>query len=122
MGTRLALPALDPHLPHQPPSAERRRRLARPLDPRRNPPTGSGHAPLRRNLPAPAQSRNTWRAATQGCSRHEVAVGTAIAGGPPRRSQRAGLPHWAPTLGAWRRSAPPGRDASRAPAVAIVSG
>ena len=29
-----------------------------------------------------------------------VAVGTALAGGPPRRSQRAGLPHWAPTLGA----------------------
>jgi len=27
-----------------------------------------------------------------------VAVGTAIAGGPPRRSQRAGLPHWAPAL------------------------
>src|SRR5918999_6329278 len=29
----------------------------------------------------------------------EVAVGTALAGGPPRRSQRAGLPHWAPALG-----------------------
>ena len=29
-----------------------------------------------------------------------VAVGTALAGGPPHRSQRAGLPHWAPTLGA----------------------
>src|SRR5208337_1416601 len=51
-----------------------------------------------------------------------VAVGTALTGGPPRRSQRAGLPHWAPTLGVWRRSAPPGRDASRAPVVAIVSG
>jgi hypothetical protein len=25
-----------------------------------------------------------------------VAVGTALAGGPPHRSQRAGLPHWAP--------------------------
>ena len=28
-----------------------------------------------------------------------VAVGTALAGGPPRRSQRAGFPHWAPALG-----------------------
>ncbi len=36
-------------------------------------------------------------------------------GRPPHRSQRAGLPHWAPTLGVWRRRAPPGRDASRAP-------
>ena len=41
----------------------------------------------------------------------EVAVGTALAGGPPHRSQRAGLPHWAPTSGAWRRSAPPGMGA-----------
>jgi hypothetical protein len=29
----------------------------------------------------------------------QIAVGTALAGGPPRRSQRAGLPHWAPALG-----------------------
>src|SRR5437667_7451778 len=28
-----------------------------------------------------------------------VAVGTAIARRPPHRSQRAELPHWAPTLG-----------------------
>ena len=28
-----------------------------------------------------------------------IAVGTAIAGGPPRRSQRARLTHWAPALG-----------------------
>ena len=28
-----------------------------------------------------------------------VAVGTALAGGPPHRSQRAGLPHWAPASG-----------------------
>ncbi len=27
------------------------------------------------------------------------AVGTALAGGPPHRSQRAGLPHWAPASG-----------------------
>src|SRR5215471_17261255 len=42
-----------------------------------------------------------------------VAVGTALTGGPPHRSQRAGLPHWAPTLGEWRRSVPRGRDALR---------
>jgi hypothetical protein len=29
-----------------------------------------------------------------------IAVGTALAGGPPRRSQRALLTHWAPALGA----------------------
>ena len=29
-----------------------------------------------------------------------IAVGTALAGGPPHRSQRAALPHWAPALGA----------------------
>src|SRR5215831_3137878 len=28
-----------------------------------------------------------------------VAVGTALAGGPPHRSQRAALPHWAPASG-----------------------
>jgi len=28
-----------------------------------------------------------------------IAVGTAVAGGPPRRSQRARLTHWAPALG-----------------------
>ena len=42
-----------------------------------------------------------------------VAVGTAPRpygfGPPPHRSQRAGLPHWAPTLGMWRRSGPPGQ-------------
>jgi hypothetical protein len=39
-------------------------------------------------------------------------------GRPPRRSQRAELPHWAPTSGVWRRSAPPGRGASRGRVVA----
>ena len=28
-----------------------------------------------------------------------IAVGTALAGGPPRRSQRALLTHWAPASG-----------------------
>lgn len=31
--------------------------------------------------------------------RFTVAVGTALADRPPRRSQREGLPHWAPALG-----------------------
>ena len=44
-------------------------------------------------------------------SRSLIAVGTALTGGPPRRSQRAGLPHWAPALGVWRQSVPPGRGA-----------
>ena len=33
-------------------------------------------------------------------SARRIAVGTALAGGPPHRSQRAALPHWAPALGA----------------------
>ena len=33
-----------------------------------------------------------------------IAVGTAVAGGPPRRSQRALLTHWAPALGAGVKS------------------
>ena len=44
-------------------------------------------------------------------SRLAIAVGTALTGGPPHRSQRAGLPHWAPALGVWRQSVPPGRGA-----------
>ncbi len=51
------------------------------------------------------------------------AVGTALSGGPPHRSQRAALPHWAPASGAgieahvWEgmlhtgRREPPGCDA-----------
>ena len=34
-----------------------------------------------------------------------VAVGTILSDGPPHRSQRALLTHWAPTSGVWRRSA-----------------
>ena len=40
-----------------------------------------------------------------------IAVGTALAGGPPRRSQRALLTHWAPASGAKRRSVRRGRGA-----------
>ncbi len=36
----------------------------------------------------------------QVAARTRGAVGTALAGGPPHRSQRAGLPHWAPASGA----------------------
>ena len=49
MGTHLALPALDPAYLDQATSAERRRRLARPLDPRRHPPPQPDHAPMREN-------------------------------------------------------------------------
>jgi hypothetical protein len=52
-----------------------------------------------------------------------IAVGTALADGPPHRSQRAGLPHWAPASDAnvearfWigmqdaGRGQPPGEEA-----------
>ena len=43
--------------------------------------------------------------------KNKVAVGTALADGPPRRSQRAELPHWAPTVSTWQRTAVPGTDA-----------
>src|SRR3954447_1724548 len=44
------------------------------------------------------------RATGAGGFRVSVAVGTALAGGPPRRSVRAELPHTALTSGVWRRS------------------
>jgi hypothetical protein len=40
----------------------------------------------------------TWRF-IMNPSRLEIPVGTALAGGPPDRSQRAELLHWAPALG-----------------------
>ena len=49
-----------------------------------------------------------------------IAVGTALAGGPPRRSQRAGLPHWAPAMSIWRRTAARGMGAQFAAWVASV--
>jgi len=54
-------------------------------------------------------------------SRGSIAVGTVLTGGPPHRSQRAELPHWAPASGVWRRSVTPGRGASRGRAAAIGS-
>src|SRR6478752_10546016 len=44
--------------------------------------------------PAPRSPRRPCSSASQ-----VIAVGTALAGGPPHRSQRAGLPHWAPASG-----------------------
>jgi hypothetical protein len=35
----------------------------------------------------------------EGDDASRIAVGTALAGGPPHRSQRALLTHWAPALG-----------------------
>ena len=46
--------------------------------------------------------------------RHE-SVGTALAGGPPRRSQRAELPHWAPGSGQTSHGPTPRRDVINAP-------
>src|SRR6266511_4669519 len=63
-------------------------------------------SPSRRSA-VPASSATT-RVTMPETARHDtrssmativVAVGTALAGGPPHRSQRAGLPHWAPASG-----------------------
>jgi hypothetical protein len=40
-----------------------------------------------------------------------VAVGMPVARHPPRRSVREALPHTAPTLSIWRRTAPTEEDA-----------
>ena len=64
----------------------------------------------RRRLPGAG-----WRVA--GARRRpRVAVGTALAGGPPRRSQRAELPHWAPGSGQTAHGPTPRRDVINAPA------
>src|SRR5262249_18782919 len=53
---------------------------------------------------------NDWRsirpaqATPRANLRSAVAVGTALAGGPPHRSVRAALPHTALTSGVWRRN------------------
>ena len=41
-----------------------------------------------------------WRSASSASMSATIAVGTVLADGPPRRSQRALLTHWAPDLGA----------------------
>src|SRR6266496_5390003 len=49
------------------------------------------------------RSRLVLMRRSRGCSAERlnapVAVGTALAGGPPHRSQRAEFPHWAPASG-----------------------
>ena len=55
----------------------------------------------------PPSSAASMDAITQALT---VAVGTALAGGPPHRSQRAELPHWAPASGQ-TRTRTPRRDA-----------
>jgi len=61
MGTVLALPAVVPHLPSQTISPERRGGVARPLVPRRDPPSERRHELVRGNLPAPARPQAGWR-------------------------------------------------------------
>src|SRR6266496_3858033 len=48
---------------------------------------------------ASSQYRSNFRLGYSRAIHSSVAVGTALAGGPPHRSQRAGLPHWAPASG-----------------------
>lgn len=50
----------------------------------------------RRRTPTSTRTISASRRTTVGA----VAVGTALTGGPPHRSQRALLTHWAPALGA----------------------
>ena len=66
-----------------------------------------------RRAGVPARARSAARG-------RGIAVGTALAGGPPRRSQRAGLPHWAPAMSIWRRTAARGMGAQFAAWVASV--
>ena len=65
-------------------------------------PMGSGRNALQAET-ANVSTRNAKRCLTQ------VAVGSAIADRPPRRSVRAALPHTAPTSDMWRRIAFPSR-------------
>ena len=74
---------------------------------------GGQAGPGKRRAPRAERSRRaaqtTWTLPFSAAARHArrvgvapstaIAVGTAVAGGPPRRSQRALLTHWAPALG-----------------------
>ena len=74
---------------------------------------GSEPMPLTSLTVDDAVSGWLWESAVSGVSRAAdvggpcragaVAVGTALAGRPPHRSQRADFPHWAPTSGQTRR-------------------
>src|SRR5664279_3349096 len=52
---------------------------------------------------APSRHRRPSQATDSSISTRLFAVGTARTGGPPHGSQRAELPHWAPTSGSSRR-------------------
>ena len=85
---RLACPAVTGKIrcPHRPESMKLDRGRPEILAPPGHPPT--------------CCTQQTITASPGVAPKTRVAVGTALAGGPPHRSQRAGLPHWAPTLGA----------------------
>jgi hypothetical protein len=55
--------------------------------------------PARNGIPPSASFNNRIDTSNSSTVLSTVAVGTALTGGPPRRSQRAELPHWAPALG-----------------------
>ena len=61
------------------------------------PPQAPGRAVLTTTINK--RSSVTMHPRTSGCPNRLIPVGTALAGGPPDRSQRAELPHWAPALG-----------------------
>ena len=111
--------ARHPHRRTRPPQARPAHRRRRRRLPPRHLPRRHGQAPL----PAPARlddpatgtgpeiltppehppaccTQQTLTVGPDVAAKTRVAVGTALAGGPPHRSQRAGLPHWAPTSGA----------------------
>src|SRR5206468_3359127 len=94
------------------------RRVATPATTTAAPP----HPRLRQASRLSPGTRPGWTVSVER-TRMVIAVGTALTGGPPRRSQRALLTHWAPASGtnaeahvgegmhhAGRRQ-PPGREA-----------
>ena len=86
------------------------------LPARRNPPgPAPGARPARRTAGPPPATTSAKPSSEKNPEENQqagrVAVGTAIAGGPPRRSQRAELPHWAPVMSTWRRTACQAMDA-----------
>ena len=92
-------------LTHSPPATAttQTRRRHRRSDHAKNTPadtpqrTSTAITPPTRPAQAPNNPTNTTNPAPP--RHYTVAVGTGVAARPPRRSQRAGLPHWAPALG-----------------------
>ena len=52
-----------------------------------------------RRMVTGAAARTLGHGGVRAVAGASVAVGTALTGGPPHRSQRAELPHWAPASG-----------------------